>query len=86
MGAGNSVDTHSLIASSGVNYGMELFKIPVDFGIGVQYHMLKEGKVVKSPNLENGTTHAQGSQKIGAPEYTIGGHLVVIGVGLTTKF
>ncbi|OUR98479.1 hypothetical protein A9Q84_03450 [Halobacteriovorax marinus] len=81
-GSGNSVDTDSTILAGAALYKTKLFEIPMQIGAAMQYHKLKEVKVVKSSGLENGNA----GNKIGSAGYTVGGSVVVGSLGLTVHF
>lgn len=81
-GSGNSVDTDSTILSTAGLFKTTLFEIPLQLGAAMQYHILKEVKVVKSSGLENGDA----GNKIGSAGYTVGGNVLVGTLGLTVNF
>jgi long-subunit fatty acid transport protein len=81
-GSGNSIDTNSLIASTGLQYRMVIWSKDVQIGTAFQYHHLEDKKVVKTTGQENGTA----GSKIGAPGYTIGGYILGASVGVKFNF
>lgn len=81
-GKGNSVDVNALIGSIGGEYRFTLFSKDVQLGGSFQYHKLASKRVTKSPGMEND----QAGDKIGAPGYDIGGHIVAGSVGLKFNF
>lgn len=81
-GAGNTLDTSSTILTTAGLLDVDLFGHAIGLGAALQYHMLKEVKVTKTPGLENGSV----GNKIGSPGYTIGGSIVVASVGMNISF
>ncbi|MBK24470.1 MAG: hypothetical protein CME70_10785 [Halobacteriovorax sp.] len=82
VGAGNSIDSNSLILTGGARLGMRIFGKDVDLSGGIQYHKLEEVNVVKTSNQENGNS----GSKIGAPGYKVGGSVIAASGGLRIKF
>ena len=80
-GAGNSIDTNSLIFSSGFNWNFKIFKKLASLGGSLQYHSLEENKVTKSPLQENGVS----GNKIGSPGYTVGGNILAVSLGIKVQ-
>lgn len=81
-GAGNSIDSNSLIFTAGGTLSLKFFGKDLDLSAGAQYHKLEELNITKTPNQENG---AAGS-KIGAPGYKVGGSVIAASGGLRLKF
>ena len=81
-GKGNSVDVDSLIGAIGGEYRFTLFSKDVQLGGSFQYHKLASKHVTKTPGMEND----QAGDKIGAPGYDIGGHIIAGSVGLKFNF
>jgi len=81
-GSGNSLDADSTILAAGALYKSKFFDFPLQLGGSLQYHMLKDQSVTKTPGLENGDP----GNKIGAPGYKIGGSILVGSVGLTFNY
>lgn len=81
-GAGNSVDTNSMILAGGLDYKFKLFEKDINLGFSAQYHRLEEKTVTKTSGQENGNA----GSKIGAPGYTIGGNILAISTGFKIKF
>jgi hypothetical protein len=80
-GAGNTIDTDSYIVSSGMTYDFKFFKKDIQASFGVQYHHLVEKSVTKSAGQENGNN----GQKVGAPGYKLGGHVISSQIGFNFK-
>lgn len=81
-GAGNTIDTDAVGASTGLTYGLKLFNKDIELSGALQYHHLFEETVTKTANQENGSA----GQKIGAPGYTIGGHVLMVMGGIKVDF
>lgn len=81
-GAGNSIDSNSLILTAGGQLGIKFFGKEMRLLAGAQYHKLEELNVIKTINQENGNTGA----KIGSPGYKIGGSVLAASAGLNIKF
>lgn len=81
-GAGNTIDTNTLIATTGLTYDMKLFNKVFQLGASLQYHKLEEKTVTKTTGQENGATGV----KIGSPGYTIGGSVLSATTGLSVSF
>ena len=81
-GSGNTLDTDSVILTSGLTYDFKLFNKDVQFGLTLQYHHLMEEEVLKTTGQENGNA----GQKIGAPGYSIGGHVLMAMSGVKVHF
>ncbi len=81
-GAGNTIDADSLILTGGLTYDFKLFNKDIQLGLSTQYHKLSEENVVKTAGQENGNA----GQKIGAPGYTIGGHVLMAMTGMKVSF
>ncbi len=81
-GSGNSVDTDAYIAAGGIQYRMVVWSKDIHFGSALQYHMLKDKHVTKSPGQENGTA----GDKLGAPGYDIGGSIISANFGVKFNF
>lgn len=80
-GASNFVDPDRHIISGGLEIPITA---QVKFLAHVQYQMLVEDTVIKSPGDEFGNTTAPNNVKIGSPGYTIGGS--VLGGGASLSF
>jgi hypothetical protein len=80
--SGNSVDTNTIIGTTGIDYRMVIFSKDVHIGGSFQYHHLESMHVTKSANQEDGTT----GQKIGAPGYDIGGYILAGALGVKFNF
>jgi hypothetical protein len=81
-GAGNSIDTDVFTLAAGMSQTLAFIMKDLSMTIAAGYHQLKELKVTKSPNKEDGTTGV----KIGSPGYTIGGKIYSLKVGLNATF
>jgi hypothetical protein len=81
-GSGNSVDVDSYIGSLGLAYRMVIWSNDVHIGTSFQYHKLKDTRVTKSPNQEDGTA----GDKIGAPGYDLGGEILAASVGVKFNY
>jgi len=81
-GAGNTIDTSSVILTSGTTYDFKVLGQEVQLGVSAQYHKLSNLKVVKTTGQENGSA----GQKIGAPGYNIGGHVIMVMTGIRVLF
>lgn len=81
-GSGNSVDTNSIIGTTGLDYRIVIWSKDVHIGGSFQYHYLESKKVVKSANEEDGTP----GQKIGSPGYDIGGYVLAGAFGVKFNF
>ena len=81
-GKGNSVDVDTIIGSIGGEYRFTLFAKDVQLGGSFQYHKLQSKRVTKTTGMEND----QAGEKIGAPGYDIGGHMIAGSVGLKFNF
>ena len=77
--SGNSVDTDSFIATVGYKKIFNFLAQDFTFKSGFSYHQLKTQTVKKDPNRENGTI----GNKIGYPEYDIGGNVYALSIGLS---
>ncbi len=81
-GSGNTIDTDSVILTSGLTYDFKLFKKEIQLGLSLQYHKLMEKDVLKTTGQENGNA----GQKIGAPGYKIGGDVIMAMSGIKISF
>ncbi len=81
-GAGNTIDTDSMVLTGGLTYDFKLFNKDIQVGLTAQYHKLSEQDVVKTTGQENGNA----GQKIGAPGYKIGGHILMAMSGIRIQF
>jgi len=77
-GAGNSIDTDSVILGTGLNSRWNLFGVNTELSLSAQYQHLMEKKVVKTAGIESGSS----GNKLGSPGYTIGGNILSIGAGI----
>ena len=77
-GNGNSLDSDSSIYSTGFSLQTRFFGRPIEWGLSMQYHSLKDHNVVKSSLQENGSL----GDKIGAPGYKIGGQILTGTLGV----
>jgi hypothetical protein len=84
--SGNSLDTNVAIYSAGASWKSHLGRldesISLEFGPTFQYHALTEKRVEKTTGQENGSA----GSKIGAPGYTIGGKVIMVGIGANILF
>lgn len=81
-GAGNSIDSDVVGITSGFAHSMKLFEKDIEWGASLQYHMLKQQNVSKTPGEEDGTS----GSKIGAPGYKIGGEVLTGSLGARMMF
>ncbi|MBC7430203.1 MAG: hypothetical protein H7336_16435 [Bacteriovorax sp.] len=81
-GSGNSVDTNTIVGTTGLDYRMVIWSKDIHIGASFQYHHLMEKKVVKTTRQEDGTA----GQKIGAPGYDIGGYILAGALGVKFNF
>lgn len=81
-GAGNSIDTDSTIFTGAALYKTSFFDFPLQLGGSLQYHVLKDKTITKTPGLENGDS----GNKIGHPGYKVGGSVLVGSLGLTFNY
>lgn len=81
-GAGNSIDSNSIILTGGARLAMRVFKKEMELSGALQYHSLEEVNVNKSANQENGNA----GNKIGAPGYKVGGSVIALSGGFRIKF
>ena len=81
-GSGNSIDANTYVFSAGFNYRIVIWSKDVSIGSSLEYHLLQTENVTKSTNDELGNA----GSKIGAPGYTIGGHLISAAAGLKFNF
>lgn len=81
-GAGNSVDTDSIIYSAGLTYNFNLFGKRSEVSFSTQYHALMRQSITKSSGDELGSA----GSKIGSPGYSIGGAVINSSVGLKMYF
>lgn len=81
-GAGNSIDSNSLILAAGGSLSLKFFGKDLELSAGAQYHKLEELNIVKTANQENGSA----GSKIGAPGYKVGGSVIAASGGLQLKF
>ena len=77
--SGNSVDTSFYSTSVGYKRSFTLFEQDIMFKSGFTYHFLETQTVSKDPLRENGTV----GNKIGAPNYEIGGDVYALSIGLS---
>ncbi len=80
--SGNSIDTDSIIFSTGFQYRIVIWSKDVSVGSSLQYHHLQDKTVVKTANQENGNS----GTKLGGPGYNIGGHILNANVGIKFNF
>lgn len=80
--SGNSIDSDVIGFSGGFSHSMKLFEKEVEWGASLQYHMLEDKKVTKSANQEDGSA----GSKIGAPGYSVGGHVLTGSLGARMMF
>jgi long-chain fatty acid transport protein len=81
-GAGNAIDTDSMIYSLGVLSKLNVFTKMVELSGSLQVHELQNKSVQKSPGNEDGNT----GSKIGSPGYEIGGSIINLALGMKVEF
>jgi long-subunit fatty acid transport protein len=81
-GNGNSIDVDSYIFTGGLSYRLVVWSKDVTLGTSLEYHKLKDHKVTKTTNQEDGSAGV----KIGAPGYNIGGHILSAAAGVKFNF
>jgi len=81
-GAGNTIDSDSMIYSTGFKYTTKMLGFDVDFLGALQWHQLEEKTVTKTTGQENG----QAGTKIGGPYYKIGGDVYYASLGAKFLF
>lgn len=81
-GSGNSIDTDAVGITGGFAHALKIMDKNVEWGASVQYHMLKEKSVNKTPGEEDGSA----GSKIGAPGYKIGGEILTGSIGVRMMF
>lgn len=81
-GSGNSVDVDTLVGTMGLQYRMVIWSKDVHLGTSFQYHRLKNKRVNKTSGEEDGSA----GQKIGAPGYNLGGHILASTLGVKFNF
>ncbi|MDH5581756.1 MAG: hypothetical protein OEY33_07600 [Bdellovibrionales bacterium] len=77
-GAGNSIDTDSVILGAGLNSNWNILGLKTELSLSAQYQQLIEKKVTKSAGIESGGS----GSKLGSPGYTIGGNILSVGAGI----
>jgi long-subunit fatty acid transport protein len=81
-GAGNAIDTDSLIYSLGLLSKMNVLTKMVELSGSLQVHELQNKSVQKSSGNEDGNA----GNKIGSPGYDIGGSIINLALGMKVEF
>ena len=81
-GSGNSIDTNTYIASTGLQYRIVIWSKDVNLGTSVEYQQLEKKHVTKTTGEEDGSA----GPKIGAGGYDIDGHVVAVSFGIKFNF
>jgi long-subunit fatty acid transport protein len=80
--AGNTIDVDKHVAAIGSAFDFIVLSKVVTLDLAYQAHFLKNEKVEKTPDREDGDTS---EPKIGSPGYRIGGIIHALSLGLTWK-
>lgn len=81
--SGNSLDTDKHVVSLGLGKIIKISQRDVTLDVAYQGHFLKNQKVTKTSNREDGDPS---EPKIGSPGYRVGGMIHVLGLGLTWMY
>lgn len=77
--AGNSIDADKHVGSLGAAYNFMMYGKKLTLDLAYQGHFLKNEKITKTPNREDGDRQP----KIGSPGYRIGGMIHTLALGLS---
>jgi len=81
-GSGNSIDTNTIILSTGLQYRIVIWSKDVNLGTSLQYQQLEKKHVTKTAGQEDGSV----GNKIGAGGYDIDGYVLAASLGIKFNF
>jgi hypothetical protein len=81
--AGNSIDVDKHVASVGLAKLLNFYQKVLTLDVAYQAHILRNTKITKTPNRENG---APDHPKIGSPGYQVGGMIHVLSLGISWMY
>jgi hypothetical protein len=81
--AGNTIDVDKHVGSVGLAHLFSIYGKDLTLDFTYQAHLLRQNKIEKTPNQEDGQT---AGSKIGSPGYTVGGMIHVLSLGLSWMY